>query len=68
MSKTKVNPVACWSFSLDIECPKCGHDLDLVENDDFWDGRPNSFNILHSKDEDIICPECDHEFVCDFEY
>lgn len=68
MDKTKSNSVACWSFSLDVDCPKCEHYFDLLEHDDFWDGRPDSFSVLHSKNEDATCPECGHEFVCDFEY
>lgn len=31
------NTTAYWSLSLDTECPKCGHNFDLLCDPDFWE-------------------------------
>lgn len=31
------NTTAYWSLSLDTECPKCGHNFDLLCDADFWE-------------------------------
>ncbi|EPB6789425.1 hypothetical protein ACRRJ0_004321 [Escherichia coli] len=31
------NTPAYWSLSLDTECPKCGHNFDLLCDPDFWE-------------------------------
>lgn len=31
------NTPAYWSLSLDTECPKCGHNFDLLCDADFWE-------------------------------
>ena len=62
---------ATWSCTLDTECPKCKHDFDMLEEQDFWDGT--EFEICEHHTErtrgiDAVCPECSHEFKVDFEY
>lgn len=31
------NTTAYWNLSLDTECPKCGHNFDLLCDADFWE-------------------------------
>lgn len=58
--------VAYWSISLDTECPSCGKDFDLIELDSF---RESSVNPLdRTKDYEITCPHCEHEYLLDLEY
>ena len=59
---------ALWNLALLVECPDCKAIVDLLDMDDFWDHKPNDFNILHRKENDVYCPKCGHEFVCDFDY
>lgn len=64
-------PVATWSLSLNCDCPACDEYVDLMDMDDFWcdrnlqaceSGTPKSRNV------EVICPECRHEFKVDLEY
>lgn len=59
-----------WSLSLDTQCPQCKH---------FFDLRPglseggSSIQICEqdtvaTRDYETACPECGHEFTCDFVY
>lgn len=62
---------ARWSISLNTECPACKEDVDLLDADDFWEGR--RFEVVeHGTDRTrgvrVICPKCDHKFNVDFEY
>ena len=59
---------ATWSISLDVTCPNCGEYVNLMDMDDFWDGQPNDWAIMHQKDNEVYCPKCSHEFIVDFEY
>lgn len=62
---------ATWSLSLDCECPACKEDVDLLRAD-FWDGRESmqacEHNTEASRDVEVLCPECGHEFKVDLEY
>ena len=55
-------PTAYWSVSLDVECPDCHKDVDLLEYADFWDGRKLKV-CEHRENVDVVCPKCNHEFT-----
>lgn len=64
-------PVATWSISLDCDCPACGEYVNLLDFPDFWDGR--SLNLIEhgtarSKNVEVGCPKCMHEFNVQLEY
>ena len=61
---------AIWSLELICECPKCLHDFDLVQDDNFWvDGcEPIEHGTSRTKDVEVECPNCSHEFLVDYEY
>ena len=66
MSITKQN-IAWVSWSLDIDCPKCGESIDLSDQDD---DRIFSIAIFSNKWNDLkgadcYCDKCLHEFVVD---
>jgi len=56
-----------FDFSMMIECPHCGEDIDLVdEEEDGEYSRPifnNDWNNLRG--ELVFCPECGKEFAID---
>ena len=58
--------MARWSISLNCDCPKCEELVNLVDYPDFWHGH--QFEAGHSKDMEVICPACNHEFTVDCEY
>lgn len=63
------NIKAYWDISLMVSCPQCGHDYDLVHTDDFWYGiEAVEHGTPETTDFECCCPECDHEFTCDFIY
>jgi len=72
MSEPTTTPVyATWSISLDTDCPKCGKYVDLLQADDFWDGRHlelGEHGTERSKAVEVECPECHHEFEVTCEY
>ena len=58
--------VAFWSISLDVECPNCKTDFDLVESDVF---RESGINPLErARGYEATCPICKHEFLVDLEF
>lgn len=64
-------PTATWYITLDTECPACKENVNLLDANDFWDGR--RFDAVEhgtdrTRDVDVICPNCGHEFNVDFEY
>lgn len=65
------NVIATWSVSLDCTCPQCSEDFDVMDIPDFWDGRkleiPES-NTDRSRNIEVQCPKCDHEFMIDCEW
>lgn len=64
-------PLACWSISLDVECPGCEQDVNLLNYPDFWDGRRLEIcetRTDRSRNVEVRCPECDHDFLVDLEY
>jgi endogenous inhibitor of DNA gyrase (YacG/DUF329 family) len=63
---------ASWSLSLDCECPGCHKYVDLLDDSEFWDCH-QSLKICESstdksRDVEVLCPECGHEFLVDLEY
>ncbi|MBA3175164.1 hypothetical protein CBX59_001775 [Salmonella enterica] len=66
------NQEACWDINLYTECPECGEYFDIIRyQDDFWtDAR---FGVCEHDTSattgyEVECPECKHEFKCDFAY
>jgi Zn finger protein HypA/HybF involved in hydrogenase expression len=62
---------ATWDISLDTECPNCEHYFDLADGDDFWvdcSFEACEHGTLATKDFEVTCPECNHEFKVDFYY
>ncbi len=53
-----------FNYVMNITCPYCGHEFDLVDfNDDGLYSEPifsNKWDDL--KDESVDCPNCDKEF------
>lgn len=63
--------MATWDISLTTKCPKCEEYINLVDIDDFWGGRcfeACEYGTNATTDYQVICPECEHEFVVDFQY
>jgi hypothetical protein len=59
---------ATWDMSLDTECPNCKQDVDLLDDPGFWDGRTiqaGEHETDATRDMDVVCPKCHHEFVVD---
>lgn len=64
---------AIWNITLHTECPECEEYFDLIEQDgDFWSdgGRADMCeqDTARTKNVDVSCPECGHEFKVDFIY
>lgn len=62
---------AVWWVELNTECPGCGETVDLTENHDWL--REASFQIAEhgtdkTRDVEVSCPKCGHEFAVDLEY
>lgn len=68
----KENQIAAWSISLDTECPKCSEDFNILNTDvDFWYRsrlEPMEHDTENSRNYEVTCPECNHEFLVDFTY
>ncbi|WP_447936081.1 hypothetical protein [Shigella sonnei] len=67
-SEMDKNTPAYWSLSLDTECPKCGHNFDLLCDPDFWEFSGAKQACEEIKGYETCCPECNHEFKTDFVY
>lgn len=60
---------AIWSLSLDCDCPSCEEYIDLLDGEDFWDGKrfePCEHGTDRTQNVEVICPKCGHEFYVDF--
>lgn len=69
--EVKQKVTAMWSISLNTMCPRCCWEFDAISLPDFWDGRDldmGEFNTKRSRDVELWCPMCDHEFKADLEY
>lgn len=62
------NVKAEWTIALDVNCPKCNHLFDLTCEQDFWEYAGIKQAGETKDDYETVCPECDHEFKCDFVY
>lgn len=63
--------VATWSISLDCTCPACEEDVDLLTAQDFWDGRQlevPEHGTERTRNLEVDCPKCGHEFHVQTEY
>lgn len=52
-----------WVVHCDIECPKCGHDNDLMDEDEWWDISQIGENKELEKPEEITCRKCGFEML-----
>ena len=62
---------ARWAISLDCNCPKCNHDIDIVDIDNelFNNGvSPIEHDTAGSIGYEVSCPKCGHDFCVDFEW
>lgn len=63
----EINEIASWTIELNITCPSCKKHVDLTDQPEFWECFPGHIeDHLESKDNEVCCPECGHEFICDF--
>lgn len=53
-------------FTVDVECPECGHDFDIMnseeQNDDACITKPLFNNDWDNCRDKTVCPKCDCEF------
>lgn len=59
-----------WSLSLDAQCPKCKHIFDLRDelSENASPIQVCETDTVATRDYETECPECGHEFTCDFVY
>lgn len=65
------NVTAIWTVELNCVCPECEEHVDLLDYADFWDERQlevPEHGTERSRDVEVVCPECGHEFTVDCEY
>lgn len=64
------NVQAVWSLSLSVACPACKLDFDVLETHDI--GAEGIQTCEHdteaSRNVELGCPECGHEFLADLAY
>jgi ssDNA-binding Zn-finger/Zn-ribbon topoisomerase 1 len=63
--------IATWTLELNCECPKCGEDIDLLDDSDFWEHNrleTCEHETDNSRGIDAICEMCEHEFKVDLAY
>ena len=63
--------IATWEISLDVMCPRCKNHIDLLQIDEFL--IAGGFQIGETRtpatrDVEVHCTECGHEFKVDFEF
>jgi hypothetical protein len=65
------NAVALWRISLDVYCPGCSNYFNILDYDcEFWNLgiQPVEHDTDKTKGVEVVCPECDHEFLVDLQY
>ena len=70
--KAKALPEATWTIELNCDCPKCGENIDLMDDGDFWDSNPTveicEWGTEKSRSIGAYCQECELEFKVDLAY
>ena len=62
---------ATWELELNCQCPKCEEHVNLLDEVNFWDYRSLDiceYGTDRSRNVDVVCPLCGHDFVVDLEY
>ena len=62
---------AVWSISLDCQFPKCDKDIDLIDDDNFWENnniQACEQGTKKSRGVDVYCDACEHDFQVDLAY
>lgn len=59
---------ASWSISLDVWCPYCEHEFNLLESYVDLGCDPIEHGTSRTEDYEVLCPKCEHEFLVDFQY
>ena len=63
---------ATWTVELNCECPNCEQQVDLLDFEDFWDGRRHleiaETGTRFSENVDVTCPNCRFDFFVDLVY
>lgn len=63
---------ATWIIQLETTCPFCHHEVDLLDDPDFFDGRSRlqvgEHETIESRDLEVCCPMCSEEFSVDLEF
>lgn len=62
------NVKAVWTVELNVTCPKCQSRFDITDESDFWEFAGVKHAGQEKEDYETACPECGHEFKCDFVY
>jgi len=57
---------ADWSISLDVECPHCKTDIDLIEH--AGECLESVDPLAQDAEIEVTCPKCDKEFTCETHY
>ena len=63
--------IANWYISLDVECPYCCEDINILDIPDIWESVNfdiGEHNTENSSDIKICCPECGKEFLIDIDF
>ena len=59
---------ANWTVTLDVLCPKCEKDVDLLDDPEFWMDQEDLKVGQEKENLSVWCPECGEEFVCNTLY
>ena len=63
---------ATWSIALNCDCPACKEFVNLLDYADFWDCHTHLKIAEHgterSRNVEVNCPDCGHDFIVDLEY
>jgi len=62
--------IAEWNVSLDTQCPQCKHVFDLRHElvDNVSSIEICETDTVATRNYETACPECGHEFTCEFFY
>lgn len=71
MSIEMVKTSAKWEIQLYVNCPKCHERFDLMDDVDFCcdaSFEPLEYDTHATRDIEVTCPGCEHEFTVDFRH